>query len=163
MRPATVHKSSIALLRQSCKGSPARSIAYVRCPVATSMRAETRSEKTKEKASKLRSLFAEVVFCFEVARGPPEMLRSWPPARLMAYLRCPVRSANRCIFIFHAGTFEHNIVKMQSVCLEDGEGVTQGLLFHFPFQRGPLALAAPPGNSFANQRGWGGQYGRQLD
>ena len=42
---------------------------------------------------------------------------------------------------------------MQSICFEDGEGVSQGSLFHFPFQRGPLALAAALGKKLCKSEG----------
>ena len=77
------------------------------------------------------------------------MPRRWTPARLTAYLRCPVRRLER-LHIYGVGGLgaTESIVNMQSFCLEDERGFEGACTERFPLPEGSLGARKGPHKKF---------------
>ena len=82
------------------------------------------------------------------------MPRRWTPARLTAYLRCPVRRLER-LHIYGVGGLgaTESIVNMQSFCFAAERGLEGSKTELFPLPGGSLCARQGPKRSFANRRG----------
>ena len=87
-------------------------------------------------------------------RGRPRVPRRWPPARLTAYLQCPVRRPDR-LHIYRVGgpRAPSHLVNMQSICSAADRGLEGAQTELFPLLGGSRRARRGPKKSFENQRG----------
>ena len=82
-------------------------------------------------------------------RGRPKVPRRWTPARLTAYLRCPVRRLER-LHIYGVGGLgaTESIVNMQSFCFAAERGHEGACTELFPLPGGSLGARKGPQKKF---------------
>ena len=127
------------------RGSPSRFAAYLRCLVTTSLRAE----KSTKKASKLRGFFEKLFSASRSSDGGPRVPRRGPQARLPAFLQGEIRRPESLHIHSPRRHFcPESLVNMQTICLADGEAVTQGSSGQFSFPEGSLGARKGPWKMF---------------
>ena len=86
--------------------------------------------------------------------GRPRVPRRWPPARLTAYLQCPVRRPDRLLIYMVGGPrAPSHPVNMQSICSAADRGLEGAKTELFPLPGGSSAARRGPRKSFENPRG----------